>query len=69
MNQSGMTIPNAILMTLIGGATLGGFVVALTGMKSAKELRNGLLALVGRPNPRAGRSGLEDAETVRVAFI
>ena len=69
MNQSGMTIPNAILMTLIGGATLGGFVVAFSSMKNGKEFRTGLLALVGRSNPRAVRSDLEDDETVQVAFI
>ena len=69
MNQNGMTIPNAIFMTLLGSATLGGFVLALSTTKSGKDLRNGLLALVGRSNPKAGRSDLKDDETVQVAFI
>ena len=69
MNQNGMTIPSAILMTLLGGATLGGFVLALTSKKSGNELRNGLLALVGRSNLKAVRSDIVDDETVQVAFI
>ena len=35
MDQSGSTTPNAILMTLLGVATLGGFTVAFTSTKTA----------------------------------
>ena len=69
MNQSGNTIPNAILMTLLGGATLGGFAIAFTAAKTGKELRNRLIALAGRCNPKEGPSDPRDDDPVLAAFI
>ncbi len=68
MNQNGISIPNAIFMTLIGGATLGGLVAAFTTMKSSKNLRNGIISLAGQFNPKAGRTAPMDDESVQVAF-
>lgn len=69
MNQNGMTIPNAVLMTLLGSASLGGFLLALSTMKNGKEWRNGLLALAGRSKAKAGPSDLMGDEIEQVAFI
>jgi outer membrane lipoprotein SlyB len=69
MNQNGSTFPNATLMTLLGGATLGGFAVAFTGTKTGKELLSSLKALAGRLKPKAGRPDPTDNEIVRAAFI
>jgi hypothetical protein len=68
MNQSGRTIPNAVLLALLGGATLGSFAMAFS-TKTGKKLKNSLIALAGRFNPKAGGSGPMDDETVRAAFI
>jgi len=69
MNQSGSNTPNAILMTLLGFAALGGFTIAFTSTKTGKELREIFIALVGRLNSKPGRSDPMDGETVQVAFI
>ena len=69
MNQNGSSFPNATLMTMLGGATLGGFAVAFTGTKTGKKLLNSLKALASRLYPTAGRSDPADDETVRTAFI
>jgi hypothetical protein len=69
MNQSGSTTPTAILMTLLGVATLGGFTVAFTSTKTGRDLRKMLNSLVDRLNSKPGRSDPTGGETVQVAFI
>jgi hypothetical protein len=69
MIQSGNTIPSAIVMTLLGGATLGGFAITFTATKTGKEWKNSLFALAGRFNPNAGRSDPKDDDPVLAAFI
>jgi hypothetical protein len=51
MNQTIPSFPSAILMTLLGGATLGGFAVALSTTETGRKLRNRILALAGRVEP------------------
>ena len=68
MNQSGRTIPNAVLLALLGGATLGSFAIAFSTTQTGKKLKNSLIALAGRFNPKAGGSGPMDDETVQAAF-
>jgi len=69
MEQSGNHIPNAILMTLLGFATLGGFTPAFTSMKTGRGLRGILIALAGRLHSRPGRSDPMEGTTMQVAFI
>jgi len=73
MKQNSPTFQNVFLMTLLGGAALGGFAVAFTATKTGKEFRNSLRALANRINPRAGASGEIDDEIddeiVQAVFI
>jgi hypothetical protein len=69
MNQNSSTFPNAILMTLLGAAALGGVALAFTARKTGKGWRESLLALASRFNPKAGRPDSGDDEGIEVAFI
>jgi hypothetical protein len=69
VNQQGSTFPHALLMTLLGGATLGGFAVAFASTRTWLDLRNSLKAQASRFNPKAGPSAPANDETVQVAFI
>jgi len=69
MNQSTSTGPNAILIALLGAATLGAFAVTLSSTKAGKQLRNRLVSLATRFNPKAGRSDSQDDEPVLAMFI
>ncbi|MDR3669782.1 MAG: hypothetical protein P4L36_03005 [Holophaga sp.] len=69
MKQKSTTIPNAILMTLLGSATLGGLALAFSARKTAKELRNGLKALASRFDPKTGQPDQGKDEIVQAAFI
>ena len=68
MNQKN-SIPVTALITLLGGVTLGGLVVALTTNKSGKEFRSTLRAMGNRLLRRNGEADDTDDELVRAMFI
>jgi hypothetical protein len=68
MNQKSSSFPVTALITLLGGATLGGLVVALTTKKSGKEFRSTLRAMGNRLLRRNGADDADD-ELIRAMFI
>ena len=68
MNQKN-SIPVTALITLLGGVTLGGLVVALTTNKSGKEFRSTLRAMGNRLLRRNDGADDTDDELVRAMFI
>jgi hypothetical protein len=68
MNQKN-SFPVTALVTLLGGVTLGGLVVALTTNKSGKEFRSTLRAMGNRLLRRNGGADDTDDELVRAMFI
>jgi uncharacterized membrane-anchored protein YhcB (DUF1043 family) len=68
MNQKN-SIPVTALITLLGGVTLGGLVVALTTNKSGKEFRSTLRAMGNRLLRRNGGADDTDDELIRAMFI
>ena len=69
MKRTGNAFPNVMLMTLLGGAALGGFAVAFTATKTGKEFRDTLRALASRFNLLAGPSDQAADQAVPAAFI
>ena len=69
MNQNGSSFFYATLMTLLGGATLGGFAVAFTGTRTGRAWLGSLKALADRLHPGPGRPLPQRDEIVRAAFI
>lgn len=69
MNQSTPSFPSTILMTLLGGATLGGFAVAIATTGTGRKLRENLLALAGRTAGKAGKPEDSSEELVQAVFI
>ena len=68
MNQKN-SFPVTALITLLGGVTLGGLVVALTTNKSGKEFRRTLRAMGNRLLRRNGGADETDDVLVRAMFI
>jgi hypothetical protein len=72
MNQNSRTLPVAFLMTLLGGATLGGLAVAFTTTRTGQRWRHSLRTLAHRIHPGAIRPDLCDLtapEPVEAVFI
>lgn len=69
MNQKNSSFPALTLVTLLGGLTLGGLVVALTTNKSGKEFRRTLKAMGNRLLRRGRGAEDSDDELVRAMFI
>jgi hypothetical protein len=69
MNQNSRSLPVAFLMTLLGGATLGGFAVAFTTTRTGQRWRHSLRTLAHRIHPGATRSAATDPEPVQAVFI
>ncbi len=69
MKQNDSTSPNAILMALLGGATLGGFAVALAATKTGKQWLGSLKALASRSNPEPDAPESASDADVQAAFI
>jgi gas vesicle protein len=67
MNQNARAISGAMLLTLLGGASLGALAVALTTPKTGREVRN-LLKGVAAP-ARSQAPAVEDEEPVRMLFV
>jgi hypothetical protein len=68
MNQKN-SFPVTALITLLGGVTLGGLVVALTTNKSGKEFRSTLRAMGNRLLRRNGGADDTDDDLIRAMFI
>ena len=69
MNQNDSNFPPSILWTLLGGATLGGFVVAFATSHTGQAFRNRIKALANKFNPKAVQSERTDDGIVQAAFI
>jgi hypothetical protein len=69
MNQNSRSLPVAFLMTLLGGATLGGFAVAFTTTRTGQRWRHSLRTLARRIHPDPALSPLTDPEPVQAVFI
>lgn len=69
MNKTVPSSPSTILMALLGGATLGGFAVALSTSRTGMKLRKRILALVGRAHGQAGPPNETSDEPVQAVFI
>jgi hypothetical protein len=69
MNQRGSSFPLTALITLLGGATVGGLAVALTTTQSGREFRGTLKSLGNRLLGRTGSSDDSDDDLIRAMFI
>lgn len=69
MNQTIPSFPSTILMTLLGGATLGGFAVALSTTETGRKLRNRILALTGRVDGKTVKPDASSDEQIQAVFI
>jgi gas vesicle protein len=69
MNQEADFISSAMLLTLLGGATLGAIAVVLTTTKTGKEFQGKLRSLAGRFGTKAGELNPDEDEVVLAAFI
>ena len=70
MKSNARAFSGAMLLTLLGGATLGAAAVALTTPKTGKEVRN-LLKGVAAPSRSAATADVAADEdgTVRMLFV
>lgn len=69
MNQNEQLFPHALMIALLGGATLGGFAAVFTASLIRKEFRNGLRSLASRLRPKAVQASQADDGVVRAAFV
>jgi len=69
MNQTTPSIPSTILMTLLGGATLGGLAVAFSTTETGRRLRSSILALTGRVDGKRVKPDPSSDEQIQAVFI
>jgi gas vesicle protein len=69
MNQESRPFLSALLLTLLGGASLGAAAVALTTPKTGKEVRNKLRTLGIRLMGRAETDGQANNDAKLMQFI
>jgi gas vesicle protein len=69
MNQESRTVSGALLLALLGGASLGAAAVALTTPKTGKEVRTLLRTLGLRLKAKAGADGETSDDVPLMQFI
>jgi gas vesicle protein len=69
MNQNSRTVSGALLLALLGGASLGAAAVALTTPKTGKEVRNRLRTLGLRLTAKAQADGEASDDVPLMQFI
>lgn len=69
MNQESRTVSGALLLALLGGASLGAAAVTLTTPKTGQEVRNRLRTLGLRPKAEAVADGEASDDVPLMQFI